>query len=93
MWFKTIDVDFRCSFETRKKMPIQPHQVFTEGDFKVIMDSLDKHDKYCQLFVRMIYYTCIRPKILRFLQLQYIALEENTITVPGTVSKIKNQSL
>ncbi len=75
--------------ETRKKMPTQSHQVFTERDFKVIMDWLDKHDKYCQLFVRMIYYTCIRPKELRFLQLKYIDLVENTITVPGTVSKNK----
>ncbi|MDN3588456.1 site-specific integrase [Pedobacter aquatilis] len=75
--------------ETRKKMPTQSHQVFTERDFKVIMNWLDKHDKYCQLFVRMIYYTCIRPKELRFLQLKYIDLEENTITVPGTVSKNK----
>ena len=75
--------------ETRKKMPTQSHQVFTERDFKVIMDWLDKHDKYCQLFVRMIYYTCIRPKELRFLQLKYIDLEENTITIPGIVSKNK----
>ncbi|TCD00744.1 hypothetical protein EZ449_19785 [Pedobacter frigidisoli] len=75
--------------ETRKKMPTQSHQVFTERDFKVIMDWLDNHDKYCQLFVRMIYYTCIRPKELRFLQLKYIDLEENTITIPGVVSKNK----
>jgi integrase len=75
--------------ETRKKMPTESHQVFTERDFKVIKDWLDKNDKYCQLFVRMIYYTCIRPKELRFLQLKYIDLEENTITIPGTVSKNK----
>ncbi|WP_316800168.1 site-specific integrase [Pedobacter frigidisoli] len=75
--------------ETRKKTPTQSHQVFTQRDFKVIMDWLDKHDKYCQLFVRMIYYTCIRPKELRFLQLKYIDLEDNTITIPGVVSKNK----
>ncbi|MFC4209683.1 tyrosine-type recombinase/integrase [Pedobacter lithocola] len=75
--------------ETRKKMPTQSHQIFTERDFKVIMDWLDKNDRYCQLFVRMIYYTCIRPKELRFLQLKYIDLEDNTITIPGVVSKNK----
>ncbi|KQR65353.1 site-specific integrase [Pedobacter sp. Leaf176] len=75
--------------ETRKKMRKESHQVFSERDFKTIMEWLDKHDKYCQLFVRMIYYTCIRPKELRFLQLKYIDLEDNTITIPGVVSKNK----
>lgn len=73
--------------ETRKKMRTESHQVFSERDFKTIMEWLDKHDKYCQLFVRMIYYTCIRPKELRFLKLKYIDLEEGSITIPGTVSK------
>ncbi|MBC6112348.1 site-specific integrase [Pedobacter sp. CCM 8938] len=73
--------------ETRKKMRTESHQVFSERDFKIIMEWLDKHDKYCQLFVKMIYYTCIRPKELRFLKLKYIDLEENLITIPGTVSK------
>lgn len=68
-------------------MPTNSHQVFSEKDFRIIMDWLDRYDKYCQLFVKMIYYNCIRPKELRFLKLKYIDLEENTITIPGTIRK------
>lgn len=60
-----------------------------ERDFKVIMDWLDNHDKYCQLFVCMIYYTCIRPKEPHHLQLKHIDLEKNIIVVPAGIAKNK----
>jgi len=37
----------------------------------------------------MIYYTCIRPKELRYLQLKYIDLKKNVITVPASIAKNK----
>jgi len=79
--------------ETRKKMRTESHQVFSERDFKTIIEWLDKHDKYCQLFVGMIYYTCIRPKELRFLKLKYIDLDEIRLRFPVPFQRIKNQFL
>ncbi|RZK25159.1 MAG: site-specific integrase, partial [Flavobacterium sp.] len=50
---------------------------------------LQENDPYCLFFVKMIYFTCIRPKELRFLRLSHIDMKEYTITVPGTVAKNK----
>lgn len=53
------------------------------------MDWLQANDPYTLLFVRMIYYTCIRPKELRHLKLKYINFENNTITIPASIAKNK----
>ncbi|RZK27230.1 MAG: hypothetical protein EOO43_00300 [Flavobacterium sp.] len=75
--------------ETRTKIATESHQIFSEKDFKTIMAWLKEHDHYCLFFVKMIYYTCIRPKELRYLQLKHINLEQNVITVPASISKNK----
>lgn len=53
------------------------------------MKWLNENDHYCLFFVKMIYYSCIRPKELRHLQLKHINLEQNVITVPASIAKNK----
>jgi len=64
------------------------HQVFKDDHFKTIMDSL-KVDPYTDFFFKTIYYTCIRPKELRELQLKHIDLDKGTIFIPSHISKNK----
>jgi integrase len=86
---KYIEANPVTDTETRTKIATESHQVFSDNDFKTIMDWLQANDPYCLLFVRMIYYTCIRPKELRYLKLKYINLENNTITIPASIAKNK----
>jgi integrase len=86
---KYIEVNPVTDTETRRKLPTESHQVFSDADFKSIMNWLQVNDPYCLLFVRMIYYTCIRPKELRYLQLKFMNLETNTITIPASIAKNK----
>jgi integrase len=75
--------------ETRKEIDTEQHQVFSDNDFALVMNWLKANDPYTLLFVKTIYYTCIRPKELRMLQLKHISLETNTITVPASIAKNK----
>ncbi|RZJ89143.1 MAG: hypothetical protein EOO20_11745 [Chryseobacterium sp.] len=75
--------------ETRTKLATESHQIFSDKDFRSIMKWLNENDQYCLFFVKMIYYTCIRPKELRFLQLKHINLEQGVITVPASIAKNK----
>ncbi|MBC7387618.1 MAG: site-specific integrase [Opitutaceae bacterium] len=75
--------------ETRTKIATESHQIFSDKDFATIMKWLNEHDHYCLFFVKMIYYTCIRPKELRYLQLKHISMEQNVITVPASIAKNK----
>jgi integrase len=86
---KYIEINPVTDTETRTKIATESHQVFSDDDFKTIMDWLQANDPYTLLFVRMIYYTCIRPKELRYLKLKYINLESNTITIPASIAKNK----
>jgi integrase len=86
---KYIPVNPVTDTETRKEIPTESHEVFSDNDFIKIMEWLKANDEYCLLFVRMIYYTCIRPKELRELQLRHIDLNTDTITVPASISKNK----
>lgn len=69
----------------------EKHQVFKDDHFITIMDSL-KSDPYTDFFCKAIYYTCIRPKELRELQLKHIDLEKGTIFVPSHISKNKKDA-
>lgn len=64
------------------------HKVFKEEDFKLLMSEVDK-DPMLSLFVKSIYYTCIRPKELTQLQLKYFDFKRNIIFVPAHISKNK----
>jgi integrase len=86
---KYIPINPVTDIESRKKMPTEMHQVFTDADFDTVLAWLRENDPYMLLFVKMIYYTCIRPKELRQLQLRHIDLLNNTITVPASIAKNK----
>jgi integrase len=86
---KYVAVNPVTDIETRTKLKTESHQIFSEKDFKTIMKYLGEHDEYCLFFVKMIYYTCIRPKELRYLQLKHIDLSQKVITVPASISKNK----
>jgi integrase len=86
---KYIDINPVTDTETRTKIATESHQVFSDVDFKSILEWLQNNDPYMLLFVKAIYYTCIRPKELRYLQLKYINLESNTITIPAHIAKNK----
>ncbi|WP_421942564.1 tyrosine-type recombinase/integrase [Pedobacter sp.] len=86
---KYIKVNPVTGTESRRRMATQSNQVFSDKDFKIISKWLQDNDPYCLFFVKMIYFTCIRPKELRFLKLIHIDMEEYTITVPGTIAKNK----
>ncbi|RVU01262.1 site-specific integrase [Mucilaginibacter limnophilus] len=75
--------------ETRRKIKTEKHKVFSDEDFNNIMAWLKANDPYALLFCRTIYYTCIRPKELRHLQLKHINLKTGVITVPANIAKNK----
>jgi integrase len=89
---KYIAINPVTDIETRKELPTESHQVFTDEDFKLIMEWLTDNDTFTLFFVRMIYYTCIRPNELRHLQLKHISLRNGTITVPATIAKNKKST-
>ncbi len=86
---KYISINPVTDTETRKEISTESHQVFSDTDFTEIMNWLKQHDSYGLLFAKMIYYTCIRPKELRYLQLKHIDLENDKITVPASIAKNK----
>jgi integrase len=75
--------------ERRKEVKTETHQVFTDSDFVLIMKWLRANDPFCLLFVQSLYYTCIRPRELRYTQLRYINLSTDVITIPAIISKNK----
>jgi len=86
---KYVEANPVTLIERRKQVKTELHQVFTDEDFKLIMEWLRLNDPYCLLFVQMIYYTCIRPKELRLTQLKFIDLDNQRIIIPASVSKNK----
>ncbi|RZJ89142.1 MAG: site-specific integrase, partial [Chryseobacterium sp.] len=65
------------------------HRVFTDEDFKTILEYTARKDAFTDVFIKTIYYTCIRPKELRQIKLSMIDFKNNIITVPGSISKNK----
>jgi integrase len=86
---KYVDINPATGLESRKEIKSELHQVFSDEDFIKIMDWLRTNDPYTLLFVKTIYYTCIRPKELRQTKLKYINMEYDRIVIPATVSKNK----
>lgn len=62
------------------------HKVFSDEDFKKIMFEVEK-DKMLCLFVKAIYYTCIRPRELMQLQRKHYDFKRNLIFIPANISK------
>jgi integrase len=87
MRYKHVNSNPTTSLEGRKEMKSVLHQVFSDEDFIKIMTWLKDNDPYCLLFVQTIYYTCIRPKELRYTQLEFLDLKNNRIIIPAYVAK------
>lgn len=66
----------------------EQHAPFSDKDLITIMAFLDKNDKYCAFFCRMIYYTCLRPSEIRGLKIENIDLIKQTITIPPSIKKV-----
>lgn len=61
---------------------------FANEDFNRIMVEVEK-DTMLSMFVKSIYYTCIRPKELTQLQIKHIDFDKRTISIPASISKNK----
>ena len=86
---KYVSANPVTQLERRKVVRTEKHQVFSDDDFVAIMQWLRAYDPYCLLFIQSIYYTCIRPRELRYTQLKFIDLNKNRITIPAHISKNK----
>lgn len=64
------------------------NRVFNDRDFSLIMDEV-KSDRMLELFIKSIYYTCIRPRELMQLQIKNIDFRKNLIFIPANISKNK----
>jgi integrase len=73
----------------KKVEGVSAHKPISNVDLQAIITYLNKHDPFTALFVKALYYTCIRPKELRGLTLGMIDFDNNRITIPGTLSKNK----
>ncbi len=87
--YKYVDTNPATGLESRKEIKTELHQVFSDEDFTKIMAWLRQNDPYTLLFVKTIYYTCIRPKELRQTKLKHINMEYDRIVIPATISKNK----
>ena len=76
--------------ETQKSVTkSNSHKVFSDEHLKAIMIYLKENDPFTSLFVKSIYYMCIRPKELRQLRLGMISLKTKSITIPAEIAKNK----
>jgi len=83
-----IDTNPVSKIKSRYVAKTEKHKVFNEEDFKRIMLEVDK-DKMLSLFVKSIYYTCIRPRELMQLKRKHYDYERNIIFIPAHISKNK----
>lgn len=85
---KYVSENHFASIKTKFVPKTESHRVFTDEDFKLIMEAVNK-DKMLALFTRSIYYTCIRPGELMQLKRKHYDLDKNQILVPSYISKNK----
>lgn len=64
------------------------NKAFSKDDFEKIMVEVEK-DPMLSMFVKSIYYTCIRPKELTQLRIENIDFDKRIITIPAHISKNK----
>jgi integrase len=78
--FETI---LQKSVESEGKWPFKDHQR------RILKDTLIERDPYLWLFIQFMFYMFIRPGELRQIKLEYIDLDEATITIPAEIAKNK----
>jgi len=85
---KYIAINHFSAISTKTVPKTERHKVFTDEDFKIIMEAVDR-DKLLALFTRSIYYTCIRPGELLQLKRKHFDFTKDQIHVPAYISKNK----
>jgi integrase len=88
---KYIEVSPYSGFDKKIKSVKQTppkHRPFTSEELKKVMDYLDEHDAYCAFVCRFIYYTCLRPKEIRDIKLEYIDMDKRILTLPAHAKKV-----
>ena len=75
-----------------KKIPQQTemHEDFTKEELKRIFDYVNEHDNNLGLFIKLIYYSGLRPIEATRIKLSYINLEKRCIQMPVGSLKDKN---
>ncbi|WP_185216282.1 tyrosine-type recombinase/integrase [Sphingobacterium mizutaii] len=68
------------------------NKAFSKDDFNAIMVEVEK-DVMLSMFVKSIYYTCIRPKELTQLQVRHIDFDKRIISIPSSISKNKKDGI
>lgn len=68
------------------------NKAFSKDDFDRIMHEVEK-DVMLSMFVKSIYYTCIRPKELSQLQVKHIDFDKRIISIPASISKNKKDGI
>lgn len=76
-------------FGIKKEKEIQSKQniAFSETDIKRVLTKLKNTDTELLAFVKIIFYTFMRPNEIRQLKVKHIFLNENKINLPAEISK------
>lgn len=74
--------------KSKYKEKSENNKAFSKEDFDLILQEAQSN-KALLMFMKSIYYTCIRPKELMSLQMKHFDLERRTIFVPAHISKNK----
>ncbi len=65
----------------------ESHAPYTDADLKTFMTYLLENDYFLYLYCSFIFYTCIRPKESRFIEVRDIDLANRKITVRAQIAK------
>lgn len=87
-----IDVNPCSRVKTKYVGKSSKNKAFSKDDFNAIMVEVEK-DPMLSMFVKSIYYTCIRPKELTQLRIENIDFDKRIITIPAHISKNKKDGM
>ncbi|VTP97800.1 tyrosine-type recombinase/integrase [Sphingobacterium daejeonense] len=87
-----IDVNPCSRVKTKYVGKSSKNKAFSKDDFNAIMVEVEK-DVMLSMFVKSIYYTCIRPKELTQLQVRHIDFDKRIISIPSDISKNKKDGV
>jgi len=65
----------------------ESHAPYSDADLKKLMEYLLVNDYFLYLYCSFIFYTCIRPRESRFIEIRDIDLVNRTITVRAQIAK------
>jgi len=66
--------------------------IIPDEKLQQLYSYLENHNRYYLLACYLLYYTMIRPKEMAKLKLEYFSIKEQTILIPGSISKNKRTS-